>query len=152
MWRMDAPTNLRGVVVDDLKKQAEELGIDVDGRWGEVKLKAEIQKVLDSQAGQDPVEEPEQVVDPAPEEPEAPAEPEPEPEPEPEGEEEDEDEDEDAQEASVVITSLIENPMRVFGLTGAGSTSTFTRTQLAADKHLTAKLQRALDLGLIKAE
>ena len=53
---------------------------------------------------------------------------------------------------SVVVTSLIANPMKVFGLTGEGSTATFTRQQLAADSRLTAKLQRALDSGMVTVE
>lgn len=32
--------------MDDLKKQAEELGIEVDGRWGEDRLKQEIDAAL----------------------------------------------------------------------------------------------------------
>lgn len=34
--------------MDDLKKQAEELGIDVDKRWGEARLQQEIDKALDA--------------------------------------------------------------------------------------------------------
>lgn len=36
--------------MDELKKQAEELGIEVDGRWGEERLRAEIDKALDAPA------------------------------------------------------------------------------------------------------
>lgn len=63
----------------------------------------------------------------------------------------DADADADAVDA-VVVTSLIANPMKVFGLTGEGSTATFTRQQLAADSRLTAKLQRALDSGMVTVE
>ena len=35
--------------MDDLRKQAEELGIEVDGRWGEKKLRAEIDAALEAE-------------------------------------------------------------------------------------------------------
>ena len=63
----------------------------------------------------------------------------------------DADADADAVDA-VVVTSLIANPMKVFGLAGEGSTATFTRQQLAADSRLTAKLQRALDSGMVEVK
>jgi len=160
--------------LDDLKKQAEELGIKVDGRWSAERLQAEIDEKLAADpepevvepAAEDPaveqeepVAEPETVADPV--------EPEPEPEPEPELSAEDKaaadaeieaeiqarfEESQAHADDSVVVTSLIANPMKVFGLAGEGSTATFTRQQLAADSRLTAKLQRALDSGMVTVE
>lgn len=40
--------------MDDLKKQAEELGIKVDGRWSEAKLREEIDKALSTPAKPEP--------------------------------------------------------------------------------------------------
>lgn len=127
--------------MDELKKQAEELGIKVDGRWSAERLQAEIDEKL--AADPEPVPQPD--VDPIPEtpvdEPEAPSDPvEPEPEPEPEVEVAE----------SITITSLIENPMRAFGLTGKGSSATIRLDQL--DKALSAKIRRAVELGFIKGE
>lgn len=124
--------------MEDLKKKAEELGIKVDGRWSEDRLREEIEQKLAAQPGSD-IKEPaaeDPVTDPV-----APADPvEPEPEPEPEVETVE----------SITITSLIENPMRAFGLTGKGSTATIRLDQL--DKELSAKIRRAVDLGFIKGE
>ena len=148
--------------MDDLKKQAEELGIKVDGRWSAERLQAEIDEKLAADPEpeveqEEPVAEPEAVADPV----------EPEPEPEPELSAEDKaaadaeieaeiqarfEESQAHADDSVVVTSLIANPMKVFGLTGEGSTATFTRQQLAADSRLTAKLQRALDSGMVTVE
>lgn len=44
--------------MDDLKKQAEELGIKVDGRWSEDRLRQEIDKVLEAPAEEEPKQEP----------------------------------------------------------------------------------------------
>lgn len=156
--------------MDELKKQAEELGIKVDGRWSAERLQAEIDEKLAADPEpevvepaaeataveqEEPVAEPEAVVDPV------------DPEPEPElsteakaaadAEIEAEiqarfDDDQAKANDSVVVTSLIANPMKVFGLTGEGSTATFTRQQLAADSRLTAKLQRAMDSGMVSVE
>lgn len=98
--------------MDELKKQAEELGIKIDGRWSEDRLREEIDQKLSTQ-------------------------PEQEQEPEVEAAE------------SITITSLIENPMRAFGLTGKGSTATIRLDQL--DKELSAKIRRAVDIGFIEA-
>lgn len=140
--------------MDELKKQAEELGIKVDGRWSAERLQAEIDEKL--AADPEPVPQPDAepiqetpVIEPVVEtpaveqdsvdEPEAPADPvEPEPEPEVEAVE------------SITITSLIENPMRAFGLTGKGSSATIRLDQL--DKALSAKIRRAVELGFIKGE
>lgn len=40
--------------MDDLKAQAEELGIKVDGRWSEAKLREEIDKALSAPANPEP--------------------------------------------------------------------------------------------------
>ena len=141
--------------MDELKKQAEELGIKVDGRWSAERLQAEIDEKLAADPEPEVVEpvvaapviqeepvveaplvEPEPVVDP--EVVADPVEPEPEPEPEVEAAE------------SITITSLIENPMRAFGLAGKGSSATIRLDQL--DKALSAKIRRAVELGLIKGE
>lgn len=151
--------------MDELKKQAEELGIKVDGRWSAERLQAEIDEKL-AEAPAPVVEQPdvEPVVEAPVVESEEPADPvEPEPElstkekTDAEAEIEAEiqarfDEAQAQAEDAVVVTSLIENPMKVFGLTGKGSTAIFTRSQLAADKRLVAKLERAEAAGMVSVE
>lgn len=53
---------------------------------------------------------------------------------------------------SSTYVSLIENPMKVFGLAGIGSSTTITDDQLKADPALSAKLERAVSVGFIKVE
>lgn len=137
--------------MDELKKQAEALGIKVDGRWSEDRLREEIEKVqaqLQPDVGHVPESEvPEEMVDPEPEEPQAPAEPEPEPSavdgitaPL----------DKEAVAAvEFTITSLIENPMKALGLKGLGDTATIAVSRLS-DERFVAKLQRAEELGMIE--
>lgn len=149
--------------MDELKKQAEELGIKVDGRWSAERLQAEI----DEKLAADPEPEPQRGVDPIPEtpvvepvaevatdEPEAPSDPvAPEPEasaiegltvPLDQGA---------VDSAEFTVVSLIENPMRAFGLSGKGSVATFTVAQLK-EPGFVQKLSRAEEFGMveIKAE
>jgi hypothetical protein len=138
--------------MDDLKKQAEELGIKVDGRWSAEKLQEKIDERLAEEPAPapEPVEEPDEEVPVVVEEPDvpevvAPEDPVRDPEP-PES-----DADSDVW-GAILVTSLIENPMKVFGLTGKGSTAIFTRSQLAADKRLVAKLERAEAAGMVSVE
>lgn len=121
--------------MSDIKKQAEELGIKVDGRWSEDRLREEIEQkmstqpepVIEESVAEDPVTDPAVPADPV------------EPEPEVEAVE------------SITITSLVQNPMRAFGLTGLGSSVVLTRAQLG-DEAFVAKVERAEEFGFIKAE
>lgn len=165
--------------MDELKKQAEELGIKVDGRWSAERLQAEIGEKLAA----DP--EPELVDDlpePTPEQEvevpvaevfeglSAPAEPEPELEFDPEAkaaadaeiqaeiqarfdasQEAEIIEPEAPTENSVTVINLQANPMKVLGLASYGST-VFTERQLDADPRLYAKIKRGVDLGILKVE
>lgn len=151
--------------MDELKKQAEELGIKVDGRWSKDRIQEEIdaklaegqlQEVVDQSA----VVQAEQVPEPQADEvveQEGAAE---------EAAEVDEEEGQEEgerqsfidpkpevaeQPESAVITSMIENPMRAFGLNGKGSTAPVHAAQLR-DKAFLAKLRRAVELGMIKGE
>lgn len=137
--------------MDELKKQAEALGIKVDGRWSEDRLREEIEKVqAQLQPDVDPAQEPEgpeEGVEPESEEPQAPA--------EPKHEQSGIDDivvpmDKEAVSAvGFTITSLIENPMKALGLKGLGDTATITVGRLS-DERFVAKLQRAEELGMIK--
>lgn len=144
--------------MDELKKQAEELGIKVDGRWSKDRIQEEIdaklaegqlQEVVDQSA----VVQAEQIAEPQADEVVEQGEG---------GDEEGQEEGERQsftdpkpevfeQPESAVITSMIENPMRAFGLSGKGSTATVHAAQLR-DKAFLAKLQRAIELGMIKGE
>lgn len=152
--------------MDDLKKQAEELGIKVDKRWSDQRLQAEIDEKLAADPESEVVAQPDVepvVVEPAPvAEPEAATDPvEPEPEPELSAEEkaaadaEIEAEiqsrfDASQDDGSVVIINLQANPMKVLGLTSYGE-ATLTAAQLA-DPRFYAKVERAKTLGLIKVK
>lgn len=145
--------------MDELKKQAAELGIKVDGRWSEERLQAEIDEKLAADPEPEVIPQPDAepvveapavledpVVDPEPVvEPEAvvdPVEPEPEPEPEPEV-------DADADEVEfVIIQNLQANPMKSLGLASYGE-ARLTELQMA-DARFAAKVKRAVELGLIK--
>lgn len=150
--------------MDDLKKQAEELGIKVDKRWSDQRLQAEIDEKLAADPESEVVAQPDVepvVVEPAPvAEPEAVADP-VEPEPELSAEEkaaadaEIEAEiqarfDASQDDGSVVIINLQANPMKVLGLTSYGE-ATLTAAQLA-DPRFYAKVERAKTLGLIKVK
>lgn len=144
--------------MDELKKQAEELGIKVDGRWSKDRIQEEIdaklaegqlQEVVDQsavvQAEQVPESQADEVVEQEEgdeEEGQEEGERQPFTDPKPEVVEQPE---------SAVITSMVENPMRAFGLNGKGSTATVHAAQLR-DKAFLAKLQRAIELGMIKGE
>ena len=140
--------------MDELKKQAAELGIKVDGRWSEERLQAEIDEKLaadpEPEVVEPVVEAPavleNPVVDPEPVvEPEAQADPvEPEPEPEPQV-------DADADEVEfVIIQNLQANPMKSLGLASYGE-ARLTELQMA-DARFAAKVKRAVELGLIKVK
>lgn len=154
--------------MSDLKKQAEELGIKVDGRWSDERLQAEIDEML----AKDPVavDEPSMVDDL----PDGPAEPEVEvlapgvvdplvagnaeiqaeiearaP---ADGRESDEPtEAVDPADHSITVTNLQVNPMKVLGLASYGSV-VFTERQLNADPRLYAKIKRGVELGILKVE
>lgn len=153
--------------MDDLKKQAEELGIKVDKRWSDETLQEEVNKALTAKAAADAeiqaeIEERARVRA-AEEEAEqarlaketqgaadaaALA--------EIEAREKAEKEAYDAalaakdDEDSVVIVNLQANPMKVLGLTSYGE-ATLTAAQLA-DPRFYAKVERAKTLGLIKVK
>lgn len=130
--------------MDELKKQAEELGIKVDGRWSAERLQAEI----DEKLAADP--EPE-VVEPVVADPVIQEDPvvevpvvEPEPEVEPEVEAV-------ADEVEfVIIQNLKANPMKSLGLESYGE-ARLTERQMA-DARFAAKVKRAVELGLIKVK
>lgn len=127
--------------MSDLKKQAEELGIQVDGRWSDAKIQAMIDEKL-AQGQPDPVPQP--GVDSVPEPVDEPQEP-----GGPEAEAEAEAGDDVPDTAEVTITSLIENPMKALGLKGLGDTALIAASRLS-DERFVAKLQRAEELGMIK--
>jgi hypothetical protein len=153
--------------VDDLKKQAKELGIKVDGRWSEERLQEEVNEALAAKAAADAeiqaeIEERDRVQAEQEEaeqarlakeaqdraDAEALAEIEAREKAEKEAYEaalaEKDDED------SVVIINLQANPMKVLGLTSYGE-ATLTAAQLA-DPRFYAKVERAKTLGLIKVK
>lgn len=156
--------------MDELKKQAEELGIKVDGRWSAERLQAEISEKLAADPEPEVVAQPDvdpvaevPVVEPEPiVEPDAATDPvEPEPEPELADEEKDAADaeieaeiqarfDASQDDDSVVIINLQANPMSALGLASYGE-AILTATQLA-DPRFAAKVQRAIDLGLIKVK
>lgn len=136
--------------MDELKKQAEDLGIKVDGRWSAERLQAEIDEKLAEDAPEAPVVVDEPVMDTAPVEPE----PEPEFDAEAKAAADAEIEaeiqaryDASQQDGSVVIINLQANPMKVLGLASYGE-ATLTAAKMA-DPRFAAKVQRAIDLGLI---
>jgi ribosomal protein L12E/L44/L45/RPP1/RPP2 len=129
--------------VSDLKKQAEELGIQVDGRWSDAKIQAMIDDVL-AQGQPDPTPQPD--ADPVPEPVDEPQES-----AEPEAEAETEAGDDALDATEVTITSLIENPMKVFGLRGIGDTAKIAVGRLRDDR-FAAKLVRAKEMGMIRLE
>jgi ribosomal protein L15 len=125
--------------MDKLKKQAEELGIKVDGRWSEERLQEEINEALALKA--DAAAEAQRKADEdARLKAEALAEIE-------------------AREAAlaaqesdeaVTIINLQANPMKVLGLKSYGEAK-LTAAQMA-DPRFTAKVERARLLGLIKVK
>jgi len=150
--------------VDDLKKQAEELGIKVDKRWSDQRLQAEIDEKLaetpepaveqpeiaPEAVELEPVVEPESVTDPI--------EPESEFSPEVKAAADAEIQDEiqarfdvAQEEGAVVVTNLQASPMKALGLASYGEV-TFTQGDLARDPQLVKKLERAELLGLVKIE
>lgn len=141
--------------MDELKKQAEELGIKIDGRWSAERLQAEI----DEKLAEEPVAEADAPVEPEPEaeavEPDL-TEVNAEIQAEIEARAEanggiDPDLGDDAppaEEGSMTIINLKENSMLVLGLEGLHSESTLHAAQLA-EPRFAAKVQRAIDLGLI---
>lgn len=108
--------------MEELKAQAESLGIEVDGRWSEKRIQAEIDKALDAPALA--VE----VIDAAPadlevaqEEPEA--------------------------QKSVTVTNLRDNPNKRLGLKARGQIA-LTAEQLA-DKQLMARIMHGVESGVL---
>lgn len=148
--------------MDELKKQAEELGIKVDGRWSAERLQAEIDEALNAPSPvvvDEPAAEVVAIVEALPEavEPEvdlteANAEIQAEIEARAEANDGvDPDLGDDAppaEEGSMTIINLKENSMLVLGLQGLHSESTLHAAQLA-EPRFAAKVQRAIDLGLI---
>lgn len=118
--------------MDELIKQAESLGIKVFKSWDEDRLRAEIEAVVKANEAADAVDS---------EEPSL-ADDLPEPEPEPEAE---------AEDRTVTVRNLKANPMRALGLDSYGS-ATFTEAQLSADSALVKKIERGVELGLLKVE
>lgn len=154
--------------MDELKKQAEELGIKVDGRWSAERLQAEIDERLAADPEPEAVEQPvvETVAEIPVVEPESVAEPvEPEPEPEIdllakgnaeilaaiEARAPADGRASDDVEPSITVINLQANPMKVLGLESYGS-AVFTERQLDADPRLYAKIKRGVDLGILKVE
>jgi len=128
--------------LDELKKQAEALGIKVDGRWSEDRLREEIAEKLAEQPAAE--EAPEEVVEPESAEPVEPvaevaADPvEPEPEIEPEVEVD-----------GVHLRNLQANPMLSLGLEGYGvGFIPAHRLDAMTEK----RIQRGIDLGLLRVE
>lgn len=146
--------------MDELKKQAEELGIKVDKRWSEETL----QEKIDEKLAADP--EPEVVAEVheglGETAPEAGDQDEPEPAPEPELSAEEQaaaDAEIEAeiqarfdasQDNGVVIVNLQANPMKSLGLTSYGE-ATITELQMA-DPRFAKKVERAIQLGLVKVK
>jgi hypothetical protein len=166
--------------VDDLKKQAKELGIKVDKSWSDQRLQAEIDEKLAAAPESEVVAQPvvETVAETPAVEPEPaveaeaatdPVEPEPEPEvdlalanaeiqaeietraPADGRESEEPTEAVDPVENSITVTNLKVNPMKVLGLSSYGS-AVFTERQLDADPRLYAKIKRGVDLGILKVD
>lgn len=140
--------------MDEIKKQAEELGIKVGKNWSEDRIREEIETAQANQPQPElvddlPAAQSEQVVE-VPEAGIDPVEPEPEPEPEAQAPDEPEEDAEAGASDTATITSLIENPMSVFGLDGLGSTVTIHTDQL--DARLAQKIRNARDKGMIKVE
>lgn len=116
--------------LDQLKQQAEGLGIEVDGRWGEDRLREEIDKALEgpedeAKDGAEPESESED--EPEPEQQDAPA---PEPESEPATD-------------SVVVRNAMRGPQKIGAhMVPADGTVEITRTEQ------TEKLMRKIKHGL----
>lgn len=153
--------------MDKLKKQAEELGIKVDGRWSEERLQEEINEALAVKAQEDAEaqrkaqeeaqyrqaeEEAEQARLAKEAQDKADADALAEIEAREKAEREAQEAALKAQEsdAEMTIINLQANPMKVLGLASYGE-ATLTSAQMA-DKRFAAKVQRAVDLGLIKVK
>ena len=121
--------------MDELKKQAEELGIKVDGRWSEERLQSEIDKVLGGEPLTEEVEEQAEEVAQENEVEGLPTDDASTAEPEEEGE------------APVTLTSLRANPIKRLGLKGFGS------VELSADqlgnKQLMARIAHGVETGVL---
>lgn len=115
--------------MDELKKQAAELGIKVDGRWSAERLQAEIDEALDAPAPVVAEDNAEEVVDTAPAEPEV-VEPEPEP-----------------KVSAMTLTNLTDNPMKRYGLQAGGSVE-LTEMQLA-DEQFMKRIMRGVETGVM---
>lgn len=133
--------------MDKLKKQAEELGIKVDGRWSEERLQEEINEALALKADAD-AEAQRKADEDARLKAEALA--------EIEAREKAEQEAREAalaaqeSDEAVTIINLQANPMKVLGLKSYGEAK-MTAAQMA-DPRFTAKVERARLLGLIKVK
>lgn len=124
--------------MDELKKQAAELGIKVDGRWSEERLQAEIDEKLAADPEPEVIPQPD--AGPVVEAPAVLEEPVVEAVVEPEADEVE----------FVVIQNLQANPMKSLGLDSYGE-ARLTELQMA-DARFAAKVKRAVELGLIKVK
>jgi membrane protein involved in colicin uptake len=154
--------------MDKLKKQAEELGIKVDGRWSDERLQEEVDAAVAAKASADAEiqaeieerarvraaeEEAEQarLAKEAQDQADADALAEIHARERAELDAQAEALKAETDSGSVVIVNLQVNPMKVLGLAGLHSESTITRAQVA-DPRFAAKVLRAIDLGLIKVK
>ena len=113
--------------LDELKQQAQDLGIEVDGRWGEDRLREEIDKALEGAEGE-ATEGTEETEDQEPETQQEAPEPEPESEPATD---------------SVVVRNVMKGPQKIGAReVPAGETVEITR------KEQTDKLMRKIKHGL----
>lgn len=153
--------------MNELKKQAEELGIKVDGRWSEERLlgevngaiaakdaaDAEIQAEIEERARVRAAEEEAEqarLAKEAQDQADADALAETQAREQAELDAQAKALEDERADDSVTIINLKENPMSALGLTSYGE-ATITRVQMA-DPRFSAKVQRALDLGLIKVK
>lgn len=113
--------------MDELKKQAAELGIKVDGRWSADRLQAEIDEALDAPAPVVTEDQTEEVVDTAPDEHEV-VEPEP-------------------RASAMTLTNLTENPMKRYGLQAGGSVE-LTEMQMS-DEQFMKRIMRGVETGVM---
>lgn len=124
--------------MSDLKAQAEELGIQVDGRWSDSKIQAMIDEKLTADPEPEVIPQPD--AEPVVEAPVVLEDPVVEAVVEPEA----------GEVEFVVIQNLQANPMKSLGLDSYGE-ARLTELQMA-DARFAAKVKRAVELGLIKVK
>lgn len=109
--------------MEELKAQAESLGIDVDGRWSEKRIQSEIDKALAAPAVQviPAAEAVAGVIEPAAEVVEL---------------------------KPATVTNLRDNPNKRLGLKGRGQIA-LTADQLG-NKHLMARIMHGVETGVLK--